>query len=148
MTQPAQYDPDPARASAPPTPGELADHVAHVLVVEDQEPVRKYVARILVQAGFATHEAADGAEALELLKRETPQIELVVSDIVMPRVNGVELLQALSIRHPDVPVILMSAYAKEELTQMGVASPCGVLPKPFLPERLLQEVRRCMRKRA
>jgi two-component system cell cycle sensor histidine kinase/response regulator CckA len=119
----------------------------HVLVVEDQETVRRYIARILERAGFAVHQAGDGVEALELIEQGTTPIELVVSDIMMPRLNGVEFLKALSVTHADVPVILMSAYARAELAQMGVVSPCGVIPKPFLPERLLQEVHRCMRKR-
>jgi two-component system cell cycle sensor histidine kinase/response regulator CckA len=118
-----------------------------VLLVDDQDGVRRYAARILRQGGFTVHEAADGAEALEVLNLGTAPVELVVSDIIMPRLNGVELLKALAVSHPDIPVILMSAYAQAELAEMGVVSPCGVLPKPFPGERLLQEVRRCMRKR-
>jgi DNA-binding NtrC family response regulator len=65
----------------------------------------------------------------------------------MPRLNGVELLKALAVTHPRVPVILMSAYAQRELAEMGVVAPCGVLPKPFPAQRLVQEVRRCLSKR-
>jgi two-component system, cell cycle sensor histidine kinase and response regulator CckA len=147
MSHIAKYDLPPDSDSAPGAPGELTDHVPHVLIVEDQETVRRYIARILEQAGLAVHLAGDGADALDLIEQGTTPIELVVSDIIMPRLNGVELLKALSVTHPDIPVILMSAYAQAELAQMGVVSPCGVLPKPFLPERLLQEVHRCMRKR-
>ena len=93
------------------------------------------------------YEAADGDEALELLNSGTVLAELVVSDIIMPRLNGVELLKALAETHPAIPVILMSAYADRELVEMGVVAPCGVLPKPFPAERLVQEVRRCLNRR-
>jgi len=93
------------------------------------------------------YEAADGADALDLIAREGIPIELVVSDIIMPRLNGVELMKALAVTNPTVPVLLMSAYAPGELADMGVVAPCGVVPKPFPAERLLQEVRHCLSKR-
>jgi DNA-binding NtrC family response regulator len=147
MTHIAKYDLPSDSDSAPGAPGELTDHAPHVLIVDDEETVRRYIARILQHAGFAVHQAGDGADALDLIQQGTTPIELVVSDIIMPRLNGVELLKALTVTYPDIPVILMSAYARAELAEMGVVSPCGVIPKPFLPERLLQEVNRCMRKR-
>jgi CheY-like chemotaxis protein len=66
------------------------------------------------------YEAADRAEAVELIERDTIPVELVVSDIIMPRLNGVELMKALAVSSPGVPVILMSAYAQGELAEMGV----------------------------
>lgn len=132
---------------APSLPAALGEDMPHLLIVDDQDGVRRYAARILRQDGFTVHEAADGAEALELIQSGTAPVELVVSDIIMPRLNGVELLRALAVSHPHIPVILMSAYAQAELAGMGVVSPCGVLPKPFPAERLIQEVRRCMGKR-
>src|SRR3712207_5594465 len=102
---------------------------------------------ILQQDGHTVHEAGDGVDALELMERAAVPMELVVSDIIMPRLNGVELMKALAVTHPEVPVILMSAYARGELAEMGVAAPCGVVPKPFPGERLLQEVRRCLSRR-
>jgi two-component system cell cycle sensor histidine kinase/response regulator CckA len=136
-----------ASTSAPDLPVGLIEDAPQVLVVDDQDGVRRYAARILRQDGFTVHEATDGAEALEVLKFGAARVELVVSDIIMPRLNGVELLKALAVSHPNIPVILMSAYAEGELAEMGVVSPCGVLPKPFPAERLVQEVRRCMGKR-
>jgi DNA-binding NtrC family response regulator len=59
--------------------------------------------------------------------------------------NGVQLLQSLSTLRPDLPVLLMSGYGTAELADLGIASPCGVLVKPFSPETLVAEVRRCMR---
>jgi DNA-binding NtrC family response regulator len=70
--------------------------------------------------------------------------DAVVSDIVMPRVNGVELLRALTTTHPGLPIILMSGYGTEQLQGMGIAAPCAILSKPFSADRLLEEVRRCL----
>jgi two-component system cell cycle sensor histidine kinase/response regulator CckA len=116
-----------------------------VLVVDDEDAVRRFACRVLDRAGFDVLEATDGAQALELIQRRRGELEAVVSDIVMPRMNGVELMQALATSEPDLPVILMSGYATEALTDMGIAAPCSIIPKPFSAERLLAEVSRCMR---
>jgi DNA-binding NtrC family response regulator len=73
--------------------------------------------------------------------------DVVVSDIVMPRLNGVELMHALSATRPDLPVILMSGYATAALVDLGITPPCGMIAKPFPAERLVEEVRRCTRRR-
>ena len=140
--------PGTASGSSPSLPPCISQDGCHVLVVDDERAVRRFASRILQQDGHTVYEAGDGAEALELLERGTIPVELVVSDIVMPRLNGVELMRALALTHPGVPVILMSAYAQGELAEMGVAAPCGVVPKPFPAERLVAEVRRCLSKRA
>jgi len=138
---------DPTSDSCPPSPPCVSEAGCNILVVDDERAVRRYAARILQQDGHTVYEAADGAEALDLIERDTIPAELVVSDIIMPRLNGVELMKALAVTHPGVPVILMSAYAQGELSEMGVVAPCGVVPKPFGAERLLQEVRQCLSKR-
>jgi DNA-binding NtrC family response regulator len=117
----------------------------HVLVVDDEPVVRRYVARVLEEEGYATCEASDGAEALRLLRGADTRFGVVVSDIVMPRVNGVELLEALSRSYPDLPIILMSGFGASQLSSLGIAAPCAVLAKPFPAERLVDEVRRCIR---
>lgn len=139
--------PGPASGSSPSLPPCVEEDGCHVLIVDDERAVRRYVARILQHDGHTVSEAADGDEALELLNGGGVPVELVISDIVMPRLNGVELMKTLAETHPAVPVILMSAYAQGELAQMGVVAPCGVLPKPFAAERLVEEVRRCLRTR-
>ena len=116
-----------------------------VLVVDDETAVRRFATRVLEREGFSVIEATDGIEALEICKSCKP--DLVVSDIVMPRLNGVELMQALSVSYPDVPVILMSGYATAALAELGIATPCSIIPKPFPAERLLAEVQRCARRR-
>jgi CheY-like chemotaxis protein len=133
----------------------ILDHFAHeahlhaaqapcALVVDDEAPVRRFAVRVLQQDGFRVLEAADGVEALELLQGRPEDLNVVVSDIVMPRMNGVELMKVLSVSHPSVPVILMSGYANNELLELGIAAPCGIVAKPFSQERLLAEVHRCV----
>ena len=99
----------------------------------------------MLEDGFEVIEAADGAEALDLVEGSADPLRVVVSDIVMPKLNGVQLLQRLSITHPELPVILMSGYAGPELAQRGIQAPCSLLVKPFKPEELVAEVRRCIR---
>jgi DNA-binding NtrC family response regulator len=116
----------------------------HVLVVDDEPMLRSMSRRVLEEAGYAVQEAEDGAEALELVRGGLTAFHVVVADIVMPRLTGVELLQALAISHPDLPVLLMSGYGTEQFADLGIAVPCGFLAKPFLHQQLLTEVRRCI----
>jgi CheY-like chemotaxis protein len=117
-----------------------------ILVVDDEGAVRRFALRVLEREGYGVTEARDGVEAVDLIKSGST-FEAVVSDIVMPRMNGVELMQALSSLGSNLPVILMSGYAPGALTELGITPPCAILPKPFSAERLMQEVRRCTRQR-
>lgn len=113
-----------------------------ILVVDDEPSIRRFAARVLLEEGFAVREAADGAQALEIV--HLGGISALVSDVVMPRLNGVQLMEALARSHPQLPVLLMSGYAAPELDGMGIAAPCGLLTKPFPAELLVEEVRRCL----
>lgn len=115
---------------------------ARILVVDDEPSVRRFAARALSEEGFAVLEAADGQEALAAV--EAGGVLAIVSDIVMPRLNGVQLIEALARSHPQLPVVLISGYAPGELEGLGIAAPCAVLMKPFTAERLVKEVRRCL----
>lgn len=112
--------------------------------MDDESTVRRFAARVLLEEGYVVEEATDGAEALVRVRADGPAVDVVVSDVVMPRLNGVELLQALNALRPALPVILMSGYAAVQLAGMGIATPCGMLAKPFSGERLIEEVRRCL----
>jgi DNA-binding NtrC family response regulator len=118
---------------------------ARILIVDDEPAVRRFAARALLEEGYLVEEAGDGAAALALVQAAVRVVHAVVSDVAMPRLNGVELLRALAISRPQLPVILMSGYATTQLAAMGIAAPCGILAKPFPAERLVEEVRRCLR---
>lgn len=128
-----------------PAPPRRAGGGVSVLVVDDEPAVRRFAVRVLEREGYGVYEATDGIEALELVRIKPASFGVVVSDIVMPRLNGVELLQALAVSDPDLPIILMSGYATTALAELGIVAPCGILPKPFPAERLLAEVQRCIR---
>jgi CheY-like chemotaxis protein len=127
--------------------GEKRPTSEQVLVVDDEPILRRIAVRILLDEGYLVYEAADGLEALEFIQRGDVSLDAVVSDIVMPRLDGVELLRRLALIRPDLPVVLMSGYGFDELAQRGIEAPCGVLAKPFPPERLVAEVRRCIAER-
>jgi DNA-binding NtrC family response regulator len=127
------------------TPSRVSPAVS-VLLVDDEATVRHFAARVLEREGYRVVQASDGAEALSLVRAEEMPVDIVLSDIVMPNLNGVHLMEALSASHPDIPVILMSGYAPAELSALGIPAPCSILVKPFSADRLLAEVKRCSRK--
>lgn len=112
----------------------LAERV--VVMVDDEEVVCLMTTRILKQAGFRVLEAHDGAGALYLLATLGPSvIDLVVSDIAMPRVGGVELAEIMAERWPGLPILLVSGQGSPEADYTG-----AFLPKPFTHEALLSAV--------
>ena len=103
-----------------------------VMVVDDEPHVRQLTARMVREAGYATVEMADGQDAWNYLTRSGKRIDAVLSDVVMPRMTGTELVARLRYFYPDVPVVLMSAYSAGELRVRGLdESPATLLTKPF-----------------
>jgi CheY-like chemotaxis protein len=111
-----------------------------VLVVDDVESVRRLIRRVLEHAGHRVLEASDGVEALACLA-ENPAVELVLTDLRMPNMDGWELATRLSGRSPRLPVLFMSGF-DQHLASATVAGP--VLPKPFTPEQLDQLIRQVL----
>ena len=108
-----------------------------VLVVEDDPGLRKLMVRILSEKGYRALQASDGMEALELLAADS-EIELVVTDIVMPRMNGVELAQRLA-TSARTRLLFVSAFG-DEYTDL----PASLLRKPFSQAALIAEVERLL----
>jgi PAS domain S-box-containing protein len=135
--------------SAPPSPTSDEAGVAPpsaggetVLLVEDDADVRSMTHRILVEGGYEVVEAMNGAHALAVLETLPTPPDLVVSDVVMPEMSGRELLEHLRASGSDLPVILVSGYARDAFTSGGRADESFVLvEKPFTEEQLLREVR-------
>jgi DNA-binding response OmpR family regulator len=115
------------------TPTRLFDRV--VLVVDDEEALRHLMARALTAAGFRVLEAHDGEEAQALLGTVGPQIGLVVSDIAMPHMTGLELAAVIAKRWPTLPILLVSGEGSPPESYRG-----GFLAKPFLPDTLVEAV--------
>jgi len=111
-----------------------------VLVVDDQRVVRRLIQRLLSEAGYRTFEAENGAEALDVLGVTGP-VDLVIVDIVMPRLNGAELVRELLDQWPEQRVLYMSSYPAELMARYeapNLAVP--FLAKPFGRETLLGKV--------
>jgi CheY-like chemotaxis protein len=126
-------------AGAPPSVVTTPRGGCSVLVVDDQPEVRRTIARVLEAEGYRALQAADGVEALETIESEE-HIDLVVSDVVMPRMNGADLASALEQRKPKLPVLLMTGYA--DAAQLGRKR--EVISKPFAIADLLASVAKAL----
>lgn len=112
-----------------------------VLVVDDVGVVRKSAFHLLSEAGYRVFEAGSAAEALEVLQTSRQPIHLVLVDVVMPEVNGVDLVRLIHEEWPDIRVVFMSAYPAEVLVREGLEHPNVVfLAKPFTRGELLTRV--------
>ena len=110
---------------------------ATVLLVEDDEGVRRLTRRVLEQYGFQAVEARSGLEALELLSLDQPHIDAVVSDLVMPGMSGIELVGRIRELRCDLPVVYLSGYSGEEVSEQLRSQPRqAFLQKPFSPDAL------------
>jgi PAS domain S-box-containing protein len=113
-----------------------------VLVVEHEPALRELMGRILARSGYTVLPATDGAGALSLLQRHRGAIDLVLTNIVMPRVGGLELAAHLSATHPRARVLYISGYSADSLRPPSdVGDRAVVLEKPFTPDALLRKVR-------
>jgi len=139
--------PDSALARYTPARGTPAvAESATVLLVEDENAVRILAHRILQRAGFRVLEARHGADALLLARQHGGEIDLVVTDLVMPEMGGRELADALRATHPTVPILFMSGYPDDEMTRRGVSDErVAFLAKPFSSDSLVGAVREAIR---
>lgn len=137
---PAAKPPDDLKCENEPTPVSGA-RAARVLVVEDDDIVRQLVCRVLKQRGYEVLSATNGEEALGFGEQLTG-LNLVLTDVVMPRLGGVELRRRLRSQQPELPVILMSGYSEADLRKFSeIDAGSNVLKKPFGPEVLTRRVR-------
>ena len=113
-----------------------------VLVVEDEEIVRSLVRELLEGLGYTVVDARDGEEALAVLNRSSSAIDLVVTDLVMPRMSGRDLARRVAELRPETAVLLVSGYAGDTVTAEGPLEPgTAFLEKPFTGAELAAKVR-------
>ena len=117
-----------------------------ILVVDDESSVRTFLKTVLKKADFKVLEACDGLEALSVIEQSSGRIDLLLTDIRMPRLDGVALAETVAQRYPDIPVLFLSGYPFEVETerQKHPSRACGFVQKPFLPKALLEAVRKCL----
>jgi PAS domain S-box-containing protein len=116
----------------------------HLLIVEDDPSVQTVLRDDLVGRGFSVLTADDGAEGLDIARREGIRLDLVLSDVVMPRMNGIELARCLRDELPHLKILLVSGHAKDRdraFEESVQDSLCAFLQKPFTPEKLAQRIR-------
>lgn len=118
-----------------------------VLIADDEEPVRRVASRLLARNGYEVREAANGAEALRMLAAGIGEIDLLVSDIIMPEMGGLELARRVAIDFPTLPILLISGYSDSQ--ELGQSIPAGLdlLQKPFSGTELTAAVARCLARR-
>jgi len=113
-----------------------------VLIVEDDDALRTVAKRALEQCGYAVLEAPDGRAAMNMCALHEGALDLVVTDMVMPEMSGAELAERIAMSFPDVKVLLMSGYTRDEAARRGIASErYSFLEKPFAPSKLASRVR-------
>jgi two-component system cell cycle sensor histidine kinase/response regulator CckA len=111
-----------------------------VLVVDDEPIVRELARRALARQGYRMLEAANGEAALEIFQREPEAIDLLVTDIVLPGINGLELARRVLGQRPQVRVLYMSASNESTLRRWLQGQRPAFLQKPFLMEGLSRKV--------
>lgn len=112
-----------------------------VLVVDDEQGLRDLLCRALRSGGYRTLEAGHGAEALELVENGSDRVDLVITDVVMPGMDGRELGRRLGQSRPNLPILYISAYEVNDIFRRGSPSTSALfLQKPFPPETLLSQV--------
>jgi len=113
-----------------------------ILLVEDEEAVRSFAARALKLRGYQVLEASGGEEALEIVKQRSGEIHLLITDVVMPNMDGPTLVRAVKRLVPDMAVIFMSGYAEEAFRRNDEkAEDLHFLPKPFGLKQLAAKVK-------
>ncbi len=113
---------------------------ATILLVDDDEALRRFVRRILMQQGFHVIEASDGAEALEVASAYDQPVDLLLTDVIMPKVNGLALARRLLQERPAIRVLYMSGYMEKSML-LAKHPESVLLQKPFTPETLIAAVR-------
>jgi two-component system, cell cycle sensor histidine kinase and response regulator CckA len=137
-----------AAAAEKPVPRKpAADHTGQgtILLVEDEDPVRAVNSRALSARGYTVLEAASGLEALAIVREGAQPIDLVVSDVVMPEMDGPTLLREVRKHQPDLKVIFVSGYAEDAFRKnLPEGETFNFLPKPFSLKQLVETVKKTM----
>ena len=116
--------------------------VESILVVEDESMVRKIAIRILAELGYSVREATDGLDALKMIETEEFAIDLLLTDVVMPGMNGRELAEKLKGKFPGLKVLYTSGYTENVIAHRGALDKnVHFISKPYLPQTLAAKVR-------
>ena len=113
-----------------------------ILVVEDEADVRSYLVETLRDLNYRVSEASDGSEALALFETDPPRVDLLLTDIVMPGMNGRQLADELRRRQPELKVLFMTGYSRDAVVHQGrLDSGVSLLQKPLNQTLLAAKIR-------
>ena len=128
-------------ADSEPTENSILHGSETVLIVEDDDAVRECTVELLSSIGYQVLPAANGEEALAVAARHRGEIALMISDVVMPRMNGVKLAAALAKSQPDIKVVFVSGHPQNLVRRKGVETTSQFLHKPYLFSQLATKLR-------
>jgi two-component system cell cycle sensor histidine kinase/response regulator CckA len=111
-----------------------------VLLVDDELPVRTFIAKVLRREGFEILEAGDGQDALGVLQQMSGDVDVLVTDVNMPRMTGIELVEKVKTEFPGVPVVYISGEHLEDRLH-NPSRRVVFLRKPFRPQAMLDAIR-------
>ena len=124
--------------------GDELGHNEIILVVEDADTIRKMVCAMLTQSGYRCLDACDGEEALRVFERAPDDIDLVLTDVMMPKMTGPELARRLAGIRPGLRILFMSGYSDDPIVSIIEHSPSIFLAKPFTSAALMDKVRQAL----
>jgi two-component system cell cycle response regulator CpdR len=117
-----------------------AARICHILVVDDEEQVEEYIREVLTQRGYNSTSFCDPLQALDYFIENADNVDLVVSDIVMPEIDGIQLAQRVAEIRQDTPIILLSGYSDKLVDGASLPNVKALLDKPVLRTDLVQTV--------
>ena len=118
---------------------------AKILVVDDESVVREFFAAVLKVSGFEFMIAGDGQEGLRLFAERPDEFDLVIVDVSMPKMSGVDLARRIFELKPHPNIILMTGYNPSFIVPQDLQKMCGLLMKPFTTKELIDAVEKCLK---
>jgi CheY-like chemotaxis protein len=116
-----------------------------ILVVDDHDVARRLTRDFLSAHGYEVLVARDGREAIQIAKKRSAAIRLLLTDVLMPKISGPELAKCVSTLHPEAKVLYMTAYADVmDVANLGLIDRCEVLNKPYMHHELIGKVRQLL----
>ena len=112
-----------------------------ILLVEDEVRIRDLAGKFLTNTGYTVLAAGNGAEALYLVQHHTSPVDLLVTDMIMPKLDGKELVRQLARSVPRLKVLYISGYSNPSGPEIAIDESASYLPKPFSMEQLVRKVR-------
>jgi DNA-binding NtrC family response regulator len=115
-----------------------------VLIVDDEPAIRKMCKSVLEVNGFRCILAEDGQDGLSVYRERSSEIALVLADVSMPLMNGIDMVNKMVELNPRSNVILMTGFSPQEIVPADLNKLCAVVRKPFTPKQLVSTVKKCL----